>query len=240
MKPHNKPVSDLRLNAFVDDQLKSPKSAQVIDALHRNPALKVRLCELRDLKAAVRHTYRDVAAPADRAVQTRRRRFVALRALAAGLILVIGAVAGWSVRAWTDTGPARLSQAAQLANLIHGPAKIILHIDSSRPAKLKAGLAETEKLLSTYKRAHRAVLMEVIANRGGLDLLRADTSPYARQIESLRQRYDNVTFLACHQTIERLTKEGVDVKLLPGTTIAPSALDEIVRRVQQGWIYIKI
>ncbi|MDE2090066.1 MAG: hypothetical protein KGJ12_08610 [Gammaproteobacteria bacterium] len=240
MKPLNKPVSDPLLNAFVDNQLQSPKSDQVIDALHRNPTLKIRLCELRDLKAAVRHTYRDVAVPADRAAETRRRRFVALRALAAGLILVIGAAAGWSVRAWTDTGLARTFQVTQLANLIHGPARIILHIDSSRPAKLKAGLAETEKLLNTYKRAHRAVLMEVIANRGGLDLLRADTSPYARQIESLRRRYNNVTFLACHQTIERLTEEGVDVKLLPGTTIAPSALDEIVRRVQQGWIYIKI
>ena len=58
-------------------------------------------------------------------------------------------------------------------------------------------------------------------------------------LERLREAYPNLTYIACHQTADRLREKGVRVKLLPGVHFAPTALDEIVKRMQQGWVYIR-
>ena len=81
--------------------------------------------------------------------------------------------------------------------------------------------------------------VEIVANQTGLDILRAGKSPYAKRLEKLRATYPNLTYIACHQTADRLRENGVAVKLLPGVHYAPTALDEIVKRMQQGWVYIR-
>ena len=40
--------------------------------------------------------------------------------------------------------------------------------------------------------------------------------------------------------MQRLRESGLEVQLLPGTTTATSALDQIVLRMQQGWAYVRI
>jgi intracellular sulfur oxidation DsrE/DsrF family protein len=46
--------------------------------------------------------------------------------------------------------------------------------------------------------------------------------------------------LACHRAIQRLEEMGVKVQLVPEARIAPSALEQIIQRLQQGWVYIKV
>jgi intracellular sulfur oxidation DsrE/DsrF family protein len=40
--------------------------------------------------------------------------------------------------------------------------------------------------------------------------------------------------------VERLREKGIEVRLLPGTRVASSALDQIVTRMGQGWSYVRI
>jgi intracellular sulfur oxidation DsrE/DsrF family protein len=41
-------------------------------------------------------------------------------------------------------------------------------------------------------------------------------------------------------TVQKLRDTGADVRLLPGTKVATSALDQIVQRMQQGWAYVRL
>ena len=57
----------------------------------------------------------------------------------------------------------------------------------------------------------------------------------------MQQDYKNVKFLACGKTIERLQLKNIlqTVPLLPGVTVVPSALDQVILRMQDGWSYIR-
>jgi intracellular sulfur oxidation DsrE/DsrF family protein len=84
------------------------------------------------------------------------------------------------------------------------------------------------------------VSVEIVANAGGLDLLREGVSAHAQRLARLRASYPALELVACGQTAQRLRESGADVRLLPGTIVASSALDQIVLRMQQGWAYVRI
>ncbi len=56
----------------------------------------------------------------------------------------------------------------------------------------------------------------------------------------MMDKYDNLTFVACANTIKRLKEQGVDVLLIDRTHASETAIDHVVERLQAGWTYIKI
>lgn len=73
-----------------------------------------------------------------------------------------------------------------------------------------------------------------------LDLLGEGITTQGERLARLRASYPSLALVACGQTAQRLRDSGVEVRLLPGTTVATSALGQIVRRMQQGWAYVRI
>jgi intracellular sulfur oxidation DsrE/DsrF family protein len=71
-------------------------------------------------------------------------------------------------------------------------------------------------------------------------LMRAGVSPHADRIARMTQRHANLQWVACSQTIARFTGEGQKVELLPIARAAPTAVGEIVTRLQQGWTYVRV
>ncbi|MHB8167921.1 MAG: hypothetical protein ACYDDT_14305 [Sulfuricella sp.] len=243
MKPDDSVVSDEFLNAFVDDQLDAAEKSQAFDAIGHDEALKERVCELRGLKEMVKHAYAHSPTRVP-TVKGRRSRASYLQALAACLLLCVGGASGWFAHVWTGMGSdremARLLQSVQRSDIGGEPQKLIVHVSSSNPVRLKSALDETESLLDAYRRTNRPLQVEIIANGGGVDLLRADVSPYAQRIGMMQEKYPNLDFMACGQTIKKLQEKGVNVQLLPHTGVASSALDQITRRLKQDWVYIKV
>jgi intracellular sulfur oxidation DsrE/DsrF family protein len=119
------------------------------------------------------------------------------------------------------------------------PTRILLHLDSGKPERMEAALDHADRLLVEAERQGRRMQLEIVANSYGLDLLRAG-NPYADRIERMRQRHANVQWVACNQTIARLNSLGAAITLLPAARIAPSAIGEIVTRLQQGWTYVRV
>lgn len=116
-----------------------------------------------------------------------------------------------------------------------------MHVTSDDPYRLKALLDEAESVLQQYENKNQKVAIQILANSKGLNLLRDDKSPYAKRIADMNKRYKNIAFVACAKAIKRLeTEHGLDVKLLPNTKIAPSAISEVLQRQKEGWTYIKI
>lgn len=237
----NREPSEERLNALIDGELTPADAEALLEQLRTDASLRERVGLLRLGKELVRHAYADVAPPRPEASTAAGR--PRWRAVAAGLLAVCGgALIGWTAREH-GSGPADpLILLAERATLSpHGNAeRVILHLASALPQHGVAVLDRAEGILETARASGRSVAVEIVANSGGLDLLRQGVSAQAPRIAALRAAYPQLRLVACGQTAQRLREGGVDVALLPGTSVASSALDEIVLRMQQGWAYVRI
>lgn len=242
------PVSDEYLHAYLDGELAADERERALLRLEQDGDFKHRLCEARGLKERVKGAY------ADPPPASGRRGFRAFagysiasagrQALAAGILLAMGAGGGWLAH----DGAAKAPAFDRLAGLPDGyrpvalagqvdPDKIVLHLDTSDPGRLAAVLDLAERLLD--QRGERGQV-KIVVNSHGLNLLRQETSPFGTRIGGMAARHPNLEFIACGQTVARLSREGVVVDLLPQARVANSAIGEILERMQQGWVYVKV
>jgi hypothetical protein len=119
--------------------------------------------------------------------------------------------------------------------------KVLIHITYNDPARVRQALDEVEELLHYYRDNRQHARVEIVVNGRGLDVLRRDTSRFAAKITRLQRDYDNLSFAACQNTIDRIKREqGVMVRLLPGVIVIDSGMAEIMRRQDQGWAYLQV
>jgi intracellular sulfur oxidation DsrE/DsrF family protein len=240
-------ISDETLHAFVDGELDVAESERLIARMRDDKDLAQRVCALRSLQTMVRLAYVEPPVPDGRKLSaTPRRRFMQRCAFAC-LAVFVGLSAGWTLRGAEPQAvanvPAAMPDGYQMVSLKHAadPNRVLLHIDSAAPGKMKAVLDQAEYFLEAADRQGRAVQLEILANSRGLDLLLADHSPYAARMARMKQRYgNNLHWVACGQSVARLRSDGEKVVLLPATQTAPTAIKEIVTRLQQGWTYVRV
>jgi intracellular sulfur oxidation DsrE/DsrF family protein len=244
MKSNDEALSQLYLDAFVDGELAADERAQALTRLEMDATFKAEACELRTLKERVKGAYAEVPlTPEIFSHRSPRLRSGFSQALAAGLLLVLGVGSGWLAHDFSTASPKfdRLAalpdayQAIALSERIDRD-KIILHLDSGDTGRLGNALDLADKLLAKQPNAR----IELVVNSYGLDLLRADVTPLARRIEAMARRHANLSFVACGQTVARLRRDGVKVALLPVAHTASSAINEIMTRMGQGWVYVKV
>ncbi len=243
----NPVVSDETLHAFVDGELDVAESERLIARMRDDKELAQRVCALRSLQTMVRLAYLEPPVADGRALRAAPRRQFVQRCALACLAVFVGLIGGWSLRGTESQAvahaPAALQGGYQVVSLSHAadPSRVLLHIDSSEPDKMQAVLDQAERLLDAADRQGRVVQLEVLANSRGLDLLRADHSPFAERMARMKQRHaNNLHWVACGQSIARLQSDGEKVVLLPTTQTAQTAIKEIVTRLQQGWTYVRV
>jgi intracellular sulfur oxidation DsrE/DsrF family protein len=235
--------SDEQLQAFVDDEIDVAERAEIMEAVRHDEELACRVCELLQIKDSVRLAYREPELPANRPASWKSGWWngTPFRAAAAVLIFALGTLTGTSLQ--TQTKDPLSHTGSNLANAAIASQelkRVVLHISTAESQRLDKALSDAEELLSSYKDHPEMVQLEVVANAEGLSLLRADTSPYPERIKRLAQQFNNVSFLACSRAIEKLRMRGIDVHLLPEARVIPGALEEIVDRLQEGWLYIRV
>ena len=237
----NDRFSDELLHTFIDDEIDTQDRAEIMEAVRNDKDLAGRICELQQVKDSVRLAYREPP-QSDRINthwQSSRNSRLSIRAAAAVALFTFGSVTGWLMH--TQPGVSANTQASGIAQLAPKEHKrVVLHISTADPERLGDALDDAEQLLSGYKDRPGVMQLEVVTNTEGLTLLRADASPYVERIRSLAQKYDNISFLACSRTIEKLRLKGIDVHLVPEAMVIPGALEEIVDRLQEGWAYIRV
>jgi intracellular sulfur oxidation DsrE/DsrF family protein len=242
----NAAVSDETLHAFVDGELDVAESETLVARMRDDQELAQRVCGLRSLQSMVRLAYVEPPVAESRSIRTAPRRRFMQRCAYACLFLFAGLGGGWTLRGLepvstvTPAADAGHYQPVSLVGLQADPNRILLHLDNAAPARMKAVLDQAERLLNEAERQGRAMQLEVIANGQGLDLLRMGRSPHADRIAKMQQRHANLHWVACSQTIARFTHEGQKVELLPVARTAPTAIGEIVTRLQQGWTYVRV
>jgi intracellular sulfur oxidation DsrE/DsrF family protein len=71
-------------------------------------------------------------------------------------------------------------------------------------------------------------------------MLRADTSPVKSRVVTFAATYENVSFRACGNTFNAMTKkEGKEPPLLDIAESVPSGVVHLMERQEQGWSYIR-
>lgn len=230
-------VSAEMQSAFVDGQLDTAEWELVAGQIEGNAQLREDLCALRTVKDMVQRAY---AVPPARLGRTGREPLRRWMAVAAASVLF--SVAGWLGHAWWSDDPQR-DPAAGYA--LRGDWRsldrnhVLVHVSSGRTEALATALDEVEDALRSARTALRSIEVEIVVNSTGLDLLRAGITPYAARVAAMRTEFPNLRFVACGQTLQRLREQGLAVELLPGTEVAPSALDQVVKRLQTGWVYVR-
>jgi len=236
--------SDEFLNAYVDGELDEAEKARLLEAVCHDEALNARVCELQKVRELLRHAYEHPPGPTPQRPENNSQWLKA--GIAAGIMLVVGTLLGWGLHDYKSPGN-ELLNIAQSMQLDSRPVgddgtwRVVLHVTTADPRRLKTVLDEAEGLLKGRLPHNNAVEVEILANGRGLDLLRTRTSLYAERIQALQTRYDNIAFKACQRAINRVQQEqNITVKLLPAAETVPTAIGEAIHRQRQGWAYVRI
>lgn len=234
-------ISDELLNAFIDDELDTADWTEIVKQLRVDNELAGRVCELRQHKDMVQKAYRLPKRSSARVSQSRYWWRNTFNAVAISVLLLAGVAVGWVLGNGNSFHfGSHFSQLAQVDPALQDNGKILIHIATADPKRLKTALDETEELLSGYQAKGKKVQIEIVANSEGVELLQSNSSPYVDRIIELMARYDNLTILACSRSLEKMRLKGLEVHLIPDVGIVPGALEEIVTRLQEGWVYIKV
>jgi len=225
-------ISDEQLSAFMDGELEADEENRIFTLSEQCPELDARLCQQRKIKEMVQHAYRNVPEPRRRNNRGGPRGGLFSLAAAALLALTIGLAGGWLAARSHDGVTEPVAGAVPASQDTW-----LLHVASSDPARMQLALDRAEELMSGPNATARS-RVEIVANEGGLDLLRSDRTPFADRIRALADQ--DVLFFACSRAIDRLKEQGVDVQLVPEANAHYSALDRVVHRMQQGWTYERI
>jgi intracellular sulfur oxidation DsrE/DsrF family protein len=242
----NPVVSDEIVHAFVDGELDVDESEKLMARMRDDAELAQRVCGLRNLQNMVRLAYAEPPGSAGRPARSVPRRQLMQRCAVGCLLVAAGMGGGWALRGSESTAvaavPALVAGGYQPVSLAReaDPNRVMLHLDSAAPERMLATLDQAERLLDEAEQQGRAMQLEIVANSTGINLMRAGVSPHAERIARMTQRHANLHWVACNQTIARFTGEGQKVELLPTARAAPTAVGEIVTRLQQGWTYVRV
>lgn len=240
MKDSNK-IDEVMLAAFVDDQLDIDNREAIIRAMDEDESLREKVYDLRKTKDLMKLSFGGENPPeASPKIYTNTFHSQCVARIAAVFTaLAIGLSAGFTGYQYcSQTGHASHMSAQNLAALTQQQGeRIILHISESDPVQFERTLAYTESFLNKHKNNNK-VRIEVVANAGGIDLLRQDY-PMSNKVKSMMDEYDNITFIACTNAINRLRAQGFKPTMIKDIDTEKTVLTHIIERLRTGWTYVK-
>lgn len=236
----NDQLSYEQLNAFLDNELAQDERAHVLAALRDNKTLSDELAQLQQVDALMGLAYQDVPTSPHQPRTTRSGISGWMRIAAAFIILLFGSILGWVIHHPNPVTPnLPFTNLSQLDVRNPPDNKILIHINAMDDKRITKVLNDTEQLLSNAKQSGRPLQLEIVANASGLGMLRQG-SPYSERIQQITTANKNVTFLACGFAMENAKlKEGHDIKLIPEAHKIDAALEQILRRLKSGWLYVR-
>jgi intracellular sulfur oxidation DsrE/DsrF family protein len=118
--------------------------------------------------------------------------------------------------------------------------RLVIHVSSNSEQKMTAALNIIEATQRLYREQGDTLVVEVVTNGPGLNMLRADRSPVKKRISLLSTQYDNVRFSACANTQANMKKkEGRDIDLVSDATVVPGGVFRIMELTESGYQYIR-
>jgi intracellular sulfur oxidation DsrE/DsrF family protein len=124
--------------------------------------------------------------------------------------------------------------------LAEGPHHLALQITDNDADKMNTVLNVAANVSKYYSDKGEDVEIQVVAFNAGLHMLREDTSPVKPRIASFAKGMPNVSFKACQNTIDGMTKrEGKDIPIVTQAERVPSGAVTLIELSEKGWTIVR-
>ncbi|MDB5653934.1 MAG: hypothetical protein JWQ94_1547 [Tardiphaga sp.] len=118
--------------------------------------------------------------------------------------------------------------------------RLVVQVDTNDPAVMNLVLNNVSNVTEYYKKSGQTIEIEVVAFGPGLHMLRDDTSPVKSRIGTMSEAMPHVTFSACGNTRENMTKaEKKDIPLISQAKVVGSGVVQIMELQERGWSYLR-
>lgn len=242
-------VSDELLNAFVDNELDRKEHLQLLQAQLKDPAIHLRICELRQIKELVGSARHQEPSNHDSSRQTHTRGRKSRSIAASVMFLVtIGIIVFMAQPSWLKPDNTRnytyaYPQIKVVLNKLdtRNKTNIVFHINKNNMHSLEALFTDIQRLLIDPRTENKNIRIEVLTSGPGLPLLDTLSEKHRQLIQQLYTQHENISFIVCKQTLTKFRKKTKKLKQLPkGMVLTASAPELIKLRRAQGWNYIHI
>ncbi|WFU18474.1 DsrE family protein [Bradyrhizobium sp. CB3481] len=118
--------------------------------------------------------------------------------------------------------------------------KLAVQVNVNDPAVMNLALNNVSNAARHYSGLGQKVEIEVVAFGPGLHMLRDDTSPVKARIKSMSESMPGLTFSACGNTRENMTRvEDKEVPLVSQAKVTESGVVRLMELQEQGWTYLR-
>lgn len=241
--------SDEYISAYIDGELDTDESAQLLFDEQQDNDLAQRINNARILKEKVQLAYSDIVdtkkenKPFSCAAFANRH-----RSLVAGLVIFIAVAFIFTDHMRHDDNLAFAKQliahtqvipSSTIDNVIGTHKHIVINVSQYQPQVFNETIDDIETILQAHS-TDNSFKIEIVANSNGLKALDEKTSIHAERIKKLSQRFNNLEVVACAKSLANLASEGNPVQLISDIIITSSATQQVAKRTAQGWLYLKI
>jgi len=118
--------------------------------------------------------------------------------------------------------------------------RLALQISDNDAIKMNAVLNVAANVSKYYSDKGDEVEIQIVAFNAGLHMLRDDTSPVKPRLKSFKQGMPNVSFIACQNTVDAMSKsEGKDVPIVENATRVPAGVVTLIELGEKGWTIVR-
>jgi intracellular sulfur oxidation DsrE/DsrF family protein len=120
------------------------------------------------------------------------------------------------------------------------PHRLALQVTDNDPDKMNAALNVAQNVSVYYSSKGQEVEIQIVAFNAGLHMLRDDTSPVKPRLKSFSEGMPNVTFMACQNTLENMSKrDGKTPALVGNAQLVPSGAVILIELSEKGWTILR-
>jgi uncharacterized protein len=120
------------------------------------------------------------------------------------------------------------------------PHRLAVQVNVNDPATMNLALNNVSNAARHYSELGQKVEIEVVAFGPGLHMLRDDTSPVKTRIKSMSESMPELTFSACGNTRENMTKvEATEIHLVSQAKVTKSGVVRLMELQERGWTYLR-
>jgi uncharacterized protein len=118
--------------------------------------------------------------------------------------------------------------------------KLALQISDNDADKMNTVLNVAANVSRYYAAKGEEVEIEVVAFNAGLHMLRDDTSPVKDRLKDFAKGMPNVSFKACQNTLDGMTKrEGKVPPIVPQASMVPAGVVRLMELGEKGWTIVR-
>jgi uncharacterized protein len=118
--------------------------------------------------------------------------------------------------------------------------RLALQVSDNDPDKMNAVLNVAVNVSQHYSSKGEEVTIQIVAFNAGLHMLREDTSPVKDRLQSFAKGMPDVSFKACGNTLQAMTKrEGKALALVGNAELVPAGVVTLMELSEQGWTIVR-